>query len=456
MAIKTDINLIKGHCPAMAEFGQDASVESGSISPRQTLPSVQPAATSPEVRKPDRAKTRFLFVGLCPPVPTTNGQRIRNRNLLLALKKEGVDVVLLAFAEPSELEAPPEELFLFCESVQLIPTPKRNGRLKELVGRFANLFMSDPYGPRRFRSESMTSTIRKALSEGRFQAIVCDEIYLAANLPKDLSVPILLNKHDLTYEIVARYLETERNFAKRLYGSLEHRKIRRMEIGECKRVQAVLACSARDKELIERECPDAKVFVLPNVVNTDDYSPVPSEETDLILFFGSLDWLPNRDAVEHFVTRIFPRLRNMHHQVRFAVAGRLPPPWFSERLRAIPGVQLYADIPDVRALIARAAVCVVPLRIGSGTRLKILEAAAMGKPTVSTRLGAEGLDFVENQEIVLEDKPERFAAEVCKLLNDESRRRSIGQAARKRVEKQYSVPALCDALRQVIAVWERE
>jgi glycosyltransferase involved in cell wall biosynthesis len=346
---------------------------------------------------------------------------MRNRNLLRALQREGVRVCFLAFAEPEELHASHDQLLSLCEHVQFAQAPKRYGQFEEYLGRFASLFRTTPYGPRRFRSELMTAALHKALDTHRFQAIICDDVYLACNLPANLSVPIFLNKHDLTYEILARYLETERNWAKKIYGRLEYRKIRRMELRECKRAKVVLACSARDKQLIQSHCPEANVCILPNVVDTDDYSPVPDQQNNLILFVGSLDWLPNRDAVEYFITQVFPDLRQMHPEVRFAVAGRLPPPWFRERLG----------------------------------RMKILEAAAMAKPTVSTRLGAEGLDFVEGQEILLEDEPSKFARAVSGLLKDPSRRREIGRAARLRVEKQYGVAALRDAWRQVLCAAEK-
>lgn len=402
--------------------------------------------------KLEETSTKLLFVGLCPPVPTTNGQRMRNRNLLRALKKEGVKVSLLAFAEPEELRAPQEELFDLCEKVELLPAPKRDGRVKEYLGRLANLFMSSPYAPRRFRSELMAEAVRNALNKSLFQAIICDEIYLATNLPKDLSIPILLSKQDLTYEIMARYLETETNLAKRLYGFIEYRKVRRMELRECNSARAVLACSARDRGVIQSVCPGASVHILPNVVDTDDYWPALDPGGDCILFVGSFDWLPNRDAAEYFISEIFPRLRQMHPTVRFVVAGRLPPPSFRARLTEIPGVELYVDVLDIRTLIERAAVCIVPLRIGSGTRMKILEAAAMAKAVVSTRLGAEGLDFVEGQEIVLEDEPERFANAISMLLKDTSRRKEMGQAARSRVEKQYGIATLRSAWREVLCL----
>jgi glycosyltransferase involved in cell wall biosynthesis len=395
-------------------------------------------------------EARLLFVGLCPPIPTTNGQRMRNRNLLRALKREGVKVSFLSFAEPDELRAPQKELFELCEKVELLPAPKRNSHFNEYLGRLANLFMLSPYAPRRFKSEMMAGALRKALSENHFQAIICDEIYLATNLPKDLSVPILLSKQDLTYEIMARYLETETNFAKKLYGFVEYKKVRRMELHECNSARAVLACSARDRGVIQSVCPGASVHVLPNVVDTDDYAPARDPGGECVLFVGSLDWLPNRDAIDYFISDIFPRLRQMHPGVRFVVAGRLPPPSFKARLTGIPDVELHADVPDIRTLIEQAAVCIVPLRIGSGTRMKILEAAAMAKPIVSTRLGAEGLDFVEHQEIVLEDEPLEFAKAVSMLMKDDSRRREMGQAARAKVERQYGIATLCSAWRDIL------
>lgn len=396
------------------------------------------------------ARRQILFVGLCPPCPMTNGQRIRNHNLIHVLKQEGFDVFLLAFAEPNEMAKPDEELHSLCANVKLIPMPRRTGRAREYFTRILNIFERAPYGPRRFRSKFMAAAIQTAVRQHRFEAIICDDVYIATNLPKNLSTPLLLNKHDLTYEIMARYIEKESNFLKRMYVSLESRKVRRLELAECNRASAVLACSTRDKNLIQGECPESRVFVLPNVVDMETYTPEADIDGNMVLFVGSLDWLPNRDAAEYFVDQVFPFLRKSHPDARFVVAGRFPPPEFRESLARVPGVELIANVPDIRNLLARSTVCVVPLRIGSGTRLKILEAAAMCRPIVSTRIGAEGLDFVEWQEIILEDDPEKFARAVSELLTDAERRKSMGQAARDRVYRQYGLPALRDAVRMAL------
>jgi glycosyltransferase involved in cell wall biosynthesis len=190
---------------------------------------------------------------------------------------------------------------------------------------------------------------------------------------------------------------------------------------------------------------------VPNVVDLDGVDLGGPEEPSTILFQGGMDWLPNRDAVDFFATAIFPRIRALVPEARLVVAGRNPSPAFVASFAHVPAMRFTGTVPDMRTVIGSAAVSVAPLRIGSGTRLKIIEAAALGKPVVSTRIGAEGLDFVDGEEILLADDPARFAEAVAGLLGDSARRRRIGGAARRRVEQAYSLPALRRALLNAIA-----
>jgi glycosyltransferase involved in cell wall biosynthesis len=160
-----------------------------------------------------------------------------------------------------------------------------------------------------------------------------------------------------------------------------------------------------------------------------------------------MDWYPNRDAVNHFVSRILPDLLILVPSVKFLVAGRIPSDSFAGRFVDKANIEFTGFVSDMRSVLGNATVCVVPLRIGSGTRLKILEAAAMAKSIVSTHLGAEGLDFVNGKEIVLEDDPSRFAKAVALLLSSPRYRDALGYAARKRVEAEYSFVPLRKALR---------
>jgi glycosyltransferase involved in cell wall biosynthesis len=167
-----------------------------------------------------------------------------------------------------------------------------------------------------------------------------------------------------------------------------------------------------------------------------------------------MDWHPNRDAVEFFALQILPRLRRLRPEVRVVVAGRSGPEEFQRRFAGIPELRFTGTVPDMRVEIARAAVCVAPLRIGSGTRLKILEAAAMAKPMVSTTIGAEGLNFEDGREIVLADAPQPFAEAVARLLEDRAYGAALGAAARRKVETAYSFESLRSALRAALAPLE--
>jgi glycosyltransferase involved in cell wall biosynthesis len=367
--------------------------------------------------------------------------------MLRALAGDGHRVTLVTFATTEEQTAGRAELGRLCEAVEVVDTPPEGGSAQRLRALGSGL----PFGAWRFRSAALTARLRHHLDAGGIDVLLCDGLYNVHNLPAAAGVPVFLNKDDVAHVILRRYLDLERHPARRLYGELEYRKVRRWEAWACRRMDAVLVCSQEDRRILDALCPGVPKPIIPNAVDTDHYQPRPGEEPRTVLFQGGMDWYPNRDAVEFFVGAIFSELRRRVPDAIFRVAGRSPSPEFRRRFAAVVGVEFSGTVPDMREEIARAAICVVPLRIGSGTRLKILEAAAMAKPLVSTRLGAEGLDLIDRDEVLLEDEPQRFAATVAALLGDPARRRSLGLAARGRIVSQYSQPVLCSAVREALA-----
>jgi glycosyltransferase involved in cell wall biosynthesis len=297
----------------------------------------------------------------------------------------------------------------------------------------------------------MKECILALVRSDRYDAVVCEQTDPLVNLSPWVSVPVILDNHNVEHVILQRYLQYERNPARRYYAWLECRKTLQWQREACRRSAIALACSEHDRASIQCLAPRAAVMVAPNVVDTDYFQPSGSEKPSTVLYQGGMDWYPNRDAVEFFVSAILPKLRAVVPEARLVIGGRDPSDEFRRRLAAVPGIEFTGTVPDMCAEIAKAAVSVVPLRIGSGTRLKILEAAAMAKPIVSTRVGAEGLDLVDGREIVLADEPRAFAAAVAELLRDAPRRRELGQAARRRVEECFSLPVLRTALRAAFA-----
>jgi glycosyltransferase involved in cell wall biosynthesis len=200
--------------------------------------------------------------------------------------------------------------------------------------------------------------------------------------------------------------------------------------------QFVTAVSAGDAATIQSIKPQ-EIVVVANGVDGDAYRPPDVEPSGRSLVFtGSMDWRPNQDAIRWFIDAVHPLLIQ-DGDYRLHVVGRQPPDWLRDRSLVPPQVIVTGTVDDVRPYIAGASVYVVPLRIGGGSRLKILEALAMGRAVVSTTVGAEGLDLEPGVNILFEDTPPGFAAAINTLWRDEPRRRALGQAGRQVIDRQY-------------------
>jgi glycosyltransferase involved in cell wall biosynthesis len=377
-----------------------------------------------------------------------NGHRLRTWALLRALVGDGHRVTLVTFATADEEATGRAELERLCEAVDVVAAPPDGVQpLRRLIALTSRL----PFGVWRFRSPKLSALVRRYLDAGGIDAILCDGVYNVQNMPSAPGVPLLLNKDDVAHVILRRYLDLERDPVRRLYGEVEYRRVRRWEALACRRMNAVLVCSAEDRRILSALCPGVPMPIVPNAIDTGHYQPRTGEDLRTVVFQGGMDWHPNSDAVEYFIRRVLPDLRRRVPDVVFRVVGRSASAQFKARMEALGPVCFTGTVPDMRDEIARATVCVVPLRIGSGTRLKILEAAAMARAIVSTPLGAEGLQFRDGDEIVLREHPEEFAAAVAELLADPARRERLGRTALRRVRKDYSFPALHNALQGALA-----
>ena len=394
---------------------------------------------------------RLLFLSMFCPLPANNGVKMRTWAVMRALAAEGHELTLATFANPAQANGHSAELFEVCRHVECVPRALNSlSSSADYWGRLRGVFSSLPYGVQQARSEEMERCILSLVRNRRFDAVVSEQADPLINLPRSVSVPVILDNQNVDHIILQRYISFERNPAKKSYACLECWKTMRWQRDSCRRSALALACSDFDRTAIQSFAPQVPVIVAPNIVDTDHYQPSVAEQPYTVLYQGGMDWYPNRDAVEFFTSAIWPKIRALVPEARFVVGGRSPSDEFRRRFAAVPRLEFTGTVPDMRAEIAKASVCVVPLRIGSGTRLKILEAAAMAKPIVSTRVGAEGLDFVDGEEIVLADEPVAFAHAVAALLTDPARRQRLGESARRRVELQYGLPALRAALRTAL------
>ncbi|HTQ05744.1 MAG TPA: glycosyltransferase family 4 protein, partial [Polyangiaceae bacterium] len=247
----------------------------------------------------------------------------------------------------------------------------------------------------------------------------------------------VLDEHNIEYDVLKRTAEARTNLPRRVYNALNWRKLEREERASWRRFDGILATSERDATFIRRDLPSARVLVAPNGVDVREFTPVTGgEEPETLLFFGAINYFPNQDGVVYFIDHVFPLIRARRPNARFVVVG----PGANEQVLARQGngVEILGMVESVAPYIDRASAVVVPLRIGGGTRLKIVEALAKGKPVVSTRLGAEGIEVVDGQHLLLADEPADFAAAVERLFTEPGLGARLGAGARRLAEERYS------------------
>jgi glycosyltransferase involved in cell wall biosynthesis len=193
------------------------------------------------------------------------------------------------------------------------------------------------------------------------------------------------------------------------------------------------------------------MFTVATGVDTSYFTPRPADAGDLrhLVFTGSMDWIPNEDAMKHFCHDVLPLIRAEEPGVTLSIVGRAPTPAV-QRLADITGVEVTGRVDDVRDYVGRAGVYVVPIRIGGGTRLKIFEAMAMARAVVSTTVGAEGLPVTDGRDVLIADRPDDFAAAVVSLIRDPARRVQLERAARDLVVARYDWSAVAGQLEEAL------
>lgn len=400
---------------------------------------------------PDNAPARnVLLITLVPPYPATDGHKIHLWTLVRALCAEGWSITLVSLTDNADPEIP-EALRYLCRTVEFIHWKPNTYALRDYRQRLAALFSPEPFQARQTSQPELAAAVLRHLQREEFAAVICDEIYTLPSLPPGLAVPVIVDTQHVAHELLRRYVEWMPNPLERIYVRMEAGKMRRWEARQGRKAFALGAASEREAALFRQMCPGTRVAPLPNVVDVAQYEPsADREQEDIVLFAGNIDWFPNRDGVEFFVNGILPELHRLRPRATFRVAGPCHSADLIERITANPRVEMTGFVEDMRQEMARATVCAIPLRIASGTRLKILESAAMAKAMVSTSVGAEGLDFTPGAEIVLADEPQSFARALADLLDDAERRHAMGERARKRVEQNYSLAALRRALNAVL------
>jgi glycosyltransferase involved in cell wall biosynthesis len=401
-------------------------------------------------------RKKLLFLTPQFPYPPSQGTAIRNYNLVAGLARRH-EVHLIAFGDPAQAVETP--LQCLCSSVQVLPLPQRT-----MGQRLRGLFLSRlPDMALRLPSSGFSQALAVALDDKRPDVVEVEGIELAHFLfeaaarleDRALRRPLLVfDDHNAEYLLQRRAFETDvrstrpRGWIGAAYSFVQWQRLRRYERRACLEADRVVAVSEADAHALRRLAPGIEPAVVPNGVDAEFYAQPAAPLAGLpqvsgsdlgrpgLVFTGKMDFRPNVDAVLWFVHEVLPLILRDVPDLLFWVVGKDPHPRLA-RMAVHPAVRLTGWVEDVRPYIAAAAVYGIPLRIGGGTRLKVLEAMAMGKAIVSTTLGCEGFDLAPGRDLVVADTSTEFAAAVVALLRDPERRALLGQNARSLAASEY-------------------
>ncbi len=380
---------------------------------------------------------KILWVKIGGLWPLNIGGRLRSYHLLSELSQRHQVTVLTTHGSGED----PDELarqLPHCEHVVSFPYSAPKAGSVRFAGALARSWLSPlPVDLFKCRVPALRAEVDRLLNSGAVDLCIADFLFAAPNV-RFGSTPIVLFEHNVEFMIWKRLADIEKRLWRRALLQIEWRKVQRLERQACCQSRLVLAVSPLDRAALAETAPAARIQSIPTGVDTAYYSAngTPEEPRHLV-FTGAMDWYPNEDAILYFVTEILPAIQREMPEVMFTVVGRNP----SARLRSVAepaGVRITGTVDDVRPFIDAAAVYVVPLRVGGGTRLKIFEALAMQKAVVSTTVGAEGLPLVDGEHFVRADHPGEFARAVVSLLQDSSRRKALGSAGGDLVRSKYS------------------
>ena len=385
---------------------------------------------------------RVLWVGHNLAYPPVRGVLQRNYNLLREVAKE-YEVHVLAFDQPPtrppgvSAEDCAVALRKFCAHVEWAPLAVGISKNPYWLG-LRGLLSRKAYDLNWLASDSMAARLRSTLDRTKFDVIHFDTLGLVPYRALVSGAGTVLNHHNIESSMMERRAALEKRRIPRQYWRWEAYKLLLAERDYCPRFSANLVVSPEDGETLSRIAPGIETRVVANGVDTEYFTPRPDRNGNTLLFCGGLDWYPNGEAMAYFFDEIWPPLTRQRPDIRVVVVGRKPPKWLTQLGESDRRVHVTGFVEDVRPYFREATAYICPIRVGGGTRLKILDALAMGMPLIGTTFACSGISVQDEKHVLLADTSGAFVSQVLRILAEPALRASLAAQGRELVCQAYS------------------
>lgn len=395
----------------------------------------------------------ILFLSQIVPYPPHGGVLQRGYNLIREIGKQN-NVHLVAFIHPEYLGTEAllaearTELERHCASVHFFPLWPKQSKLHKLLAFGLGLFYPGPFSALAHKSSAYRHKAREILRTQSIDVLHIDTIGLARYRELAGGIPCLLTHHNIESNLMARRAKVEGGPLQRFYVGLQAKRLLQYEATESPKFSINAMMSPNDRDDLMRIAPDVVTTLVPNGVDTAYFQPLHIEQEIAAIYTGGMNMYANKDAVLYFLKDIWPQVLREHPNAKFYAIGQDPPRELQDIARQDASVVVTGYVDDIRPYVGKAAVYVVPLRVGGGTRLKVLDALAQGKAIVSTRVGCEGIAVSHDKDILIEDDPAAFAAQVNRLFSDAQARQSLARSARELAVSTYDWAAIGQELQR--------
>lgn len=392
---------------------------------------------------------RVLLLSFELPYPADSGGTIKTSAILTYLRRRH-DVHVICFRR----QPLTDEQIRWCAASGSVETVHLN-RGRNVLNLARSYATGVPLSIERNRSGGMAALVSQRLRHEPYDALFVDGWMMAQYLPSAFAGLSILHEHNAEHVMWRRQADRERNPLLRFLIGLEYWRVRRYEATVLPRFDAVFAVSEVDRQALARVGPKPKrLHVLPNLpdpslLERDDLSLAAADSA--ILYFGTLSWPPNVEGLKYLLESVFPLVRERHPDVRLLVAGRGAPSRLERLARRTPGVQFLGPITDAEPLYLRARLFVEASRSGGGTRLKVLNALARGLPVVASPEGAEGLDVVPGEHLLVAADARSMSEAISRLLTDDALWRSLSGNGRALIRSRYVAEAAFQSLDEVLS-----